>query len=84
MPRPAETNAERLRHPMDHTNMILTALGRVLPLLQGLGGYIHGCADAPPWRELHKFMELNPKALALESLSHVKQAQQRKGRATLV
>ena len=60
MPKPAEMNAEWLRHPIDHTNAILIALGRVLALLQGLGGYTRGCADAPPWRKLHKFEELSP------------------------
>ena len=61
-------SAEWLRHPIDHTNMMLIVLGRVFALLQGLGGYTRGCADAPPWRELHKFEELNPKILAPESL----------------
>jgi hypothetical protein len=50
-------NAEWLRHPTDHTNVMLTALGRVLTLLQGLKGYTRGCADAPSQRELHKFEE---------------------------
>ena len=59
-------SAEWLHRPIDHTNMMLTAFGRVLPLLQGLVGYTRGCADAPPRRELHKFEEL--KTLALESL----------------
>ena len=45
MLRPAETNVEWLRHPVE-------ALGRVLALLQGLGGYTHGCTDAPPWRNI--------------------------------
>ena len=59
-------SAEWLRRSIDHTNMMLTALGRVLPLLQGLGGYTRGCADAPPRRELNKFEEL--KTLAPGSL----------------
>ena len=83
MPKLAETNVKWLCRPIDHTNATLIALGRVLALLQGLGGYTCGCTGAPPRRELHKFEELNPKALALKSLSHVKQGQQGKGRATL-
>ena len=63
MSRPAEMNAEWLRHPTDHTDIMLTALGRVPTLLQGLGGYTRGCADAPPRRELHKFEELNPQSI---------------------
>jgi len=58
--RPAETNAVNSRYPIDHTNTMLTALGRVLPLLQGLGGYTRECADAPPQKELHKFEGPNP------------------------
>ena len=61
MPKPAETNAEWLRHPIDHTSALLIALGRVHALLQGLGGYTRWCADAPPRRKLHTFEELNPK-----------------------
>ena len=61
MPKPAETNVEWLRHPIDPSNATLTALGRVLPLLQGLGGYTRGCADAPPRKELHQFEGENPK-----------------------
>ena len=53
-------NTEWLHHPIYHTNMMLTALGRVFPLLQGLGGYTRGCADAPPRKELHKLEEQNP------------------------
>ena len=67
MLRPAETNVEWLRHPVE-------ALGRVLALLQGLGGYTHGYTDAPPRRKLHKFEELKKlQALALGTLSHAKQ-----------
>ena len=62
MPKPAETNAEWLRHPIDHMYAILKALGRVFTLLQGLGGYTRGCADAPPRRILHKFERLNPRS----------------------
>ena len=36
------------------------ALGRVLALPQGLGGYTHGCADVPPRRKLHTFEDHNP------------------------
>ena len=64
MPKPAKTNAQRLRHPIDHTSAILIALGRVLALLQGLGGYTRGCIDMPPQRIFHKFEGLNPKKLA--------------------
>ena len=60
MPRLAETNAEWPYYPINHTNTMLTALGRVFPLLQGLGGYTRGCADAPPRKELHKLEEQNP------------------------
>ena len=41
------------------------ALGREQALLQGLGGYTRGCADAPPRRKLHTFEDQNP-SLALE------------------
>ena len=67
MPKPAEMNDERLRHPIDHTSALLIALGRVHALLQGLGGYTRGCTDAPPRRKFHTFEGLNPK-LASESL----------------
>ena len=53
--RPAKTNAVKSCYPINHTNTMLTALGRVFSLLQGLGGYTRGCADTPPWKELHKF-----------------------------
>ena len=36
------------------------ALGRVQTLLQGLGGYTRGCANAPPRRKLHTFENQNP------------------------
>ena len=52
--------AEWLPHTIDHTNAMSIALGQVLPLLQGLGGYTRGCTDAPPWRKLHTFEEENP------------------------
>ena len=68
MPKLAETNVKWLCRPIDHTNATLIALGRVLALLQGLGGYTRGCVDMPPRRELDKFEELNPKTLAPESL----------------
>ena len=58
---PTETNVEKPCCPVNHTNTMLTALERVFPLLQGLGGYTRGCADAPPWKELHKFEGQNPK-----------------------
>ena len=45
MPRPAETNAEWPYNPINHTNIMLIALGRVFSLLQGLGGHT----------QLHKF-----------------------------
>jgi hypothetical protein len=61
MPKPAETNAEWLHRPIDHTNTTFIALGRVLALLQGLGGYTRGCANAPSRRKFHIFEELNPK-----------------------
>ena len=54
MPRPAETNAVWPSYPINHTNTMLTALERVFPLLQGLGGYTRGCADVPPRKDLHK------------------------------
>jgi len=60
MSRPAEMNAEWLRHPTDHTNVMLTALGRVLALPQALGDYTRGCADAPPQRKLHKIRGTKP------------------------
>ena len=60
MPWPAETNAEWPYYPINHTNTMLTALERVFPLLQGLGGYTRGYADAPPRKELHKFEGPNP------------------------
>jgi len=47
MPKPAEMNAEWLRHPIDHTNAILIALGRVLALLQGLGATPAGALTRP-------------------------------------
>ena len=62
MLKPAERNAEWQCHLIDHANATFIALGRVLALLQGLGGYTRGCADAPPWRILHTFEELNPKS----------------------
>ena len=33
----------------------------MIPLLQDLGDYTRGCADAPPRRILHMFEEPNPK-----------------------
>ena len=47
MPRPAETNAEKPCYLVNRTNTMIITLGRVFPLLQGLGGYTRGCADAP-------------------------------------
>ena len=41
-------------------NTTSLALGRVLALLQGLGGYTRGCTDAPPWKKFHTFKEQNP------------------------
>ena len=60
MPRPAETNAEKPCYLVNRTNTMIITLGRVFPLLQGLGGYTRGCADAPPRKELHKLEEQNP------------------------
>ena len=57
MPRLAETNAEWPCCPINSTNVMFTALGRVFPLLQGLGGYTRGCTDAPPRRKLHTFKD---------------------------
>ena len=54
-------NAEWPCYPVNRTNTMLIALGRVFPLLQGLGGYTRGCADAPPQKELHKLEGQNPK-----------------------
>jgi hypothetical protein len=68
MPKLAETNAEWLRHLIDHTSAIIIALGRVLTLLQGLRGYTRGCARTHPWRILHKLEGLNPKNLEGSSL----------------
>ena len=61
MPRPTETNAERPCYPVNRTNTMLIALGRVFPLLQGLGGYTRRCADAPPQKELHKTRGTKPR-----------------------
>ena len=71
-PRPAETNAVRSWHPTDHLDTMLIALGRVSPLLQGLGGYTRGCADAPPWKELHQFEGQNPQ-LSSRRKNHTKE-----------
>ena len=46
------------------------ALGRVQTLLQGLGGYTHECADAPPTEETsHIFEDCNPLYIPIPSVN---------------
>ena len=75
MPKPAKRNAEWRCHPIEYTNATFIALGRVHALLQGLGGYTRGCADAPPRRKLHTFEELNPKLASESPLQGIKPLQ---------
>ena len=42
------------------SNIMLIALGRVFPLLQGLGGYTRGCADAPPRKNFTSSRDKTP------------------------
>ena len=68
VPLPAEKRcwtATPVRQPSGAT---FIALGRVQTLLQGLGGYTHGCADAPHGETSHIFEDYNPLYIPIPSV----------------
>ena len=58
VPMPAEKDAGRPSQQSYPAEQHFLALARVQTLLQGLGGYTRGCADAPPRKRLHTYSKV--------------------------